>query len=645
MSLIESRLLNNWRFWRALTLVFCSGIIAIGCGGGGGGGGLPESPIPCSQPSDPCYDPEGSTPEDAVVIVPDGAAFPGKINFGGDVDWFTFRAGHGVTYTLQILGFPFEPGLLPEKDLTAGPETSIVAQIISFDGLNQIANTTSTGGGTTMYDIDPAPREQVEGIFYIGDSRITWTALTTNDMYFKIQHPESITGTGHYVMHLASSQNGLTNTGRMQWASRHFTLYSDDGDLLFDSDANGGVAVTSVNWGLDFPGLNPVWGVGFAIGGSIVFFLDQDGVPEEDPQTIAHHLHWGVPDIRIPQNSANFQACPPDPHCIMFDLGENSLEVPTPEVIRTMTGFEWYMDRHITDDFDVLPYPVVVSMPWGDVYSVFESDVFMSESNVVLRDGSRVPESRQAGGPDFTLFYDSSLKSIQIARRTFNSPFLGGLFWADAEWYEGDILTVYAPRPEPLGPRVVIGPSTIPAPKNPPEFLELLTGDVLPGFRNIIRQLSDDEAEALRDAYYETGIYFEVSRWDTGQPVARADLAPLTPGVRSLEIQDVPFPIIFFPRASDGPLRKGSINFASDYAEGGQITVVSNGKILGVLSDFLDEGLEPPECGETQAGQSLTAEYWPHSYPYKAVAEDGTEWKGHFEIRGGACETLVLSVE
>lgn len=96
--------------------------------------------------------------------------------------------------------------------------------------------------------------------------------------------------------------------------------------------------------------------------------------------------------------------------------------------------------------------------------------------------------------------------------------------------------------------------------------------------------------------------------------------------------------------SDDGPLRKGTINFASDYSDGGQITVYSNGKMLGVLNDFLKAGQEA-ECGETHTGLSLAAEYWPHRYPYVAVAEDGTEWKGHFEIQSGGCETLVLSVE
>ncbi|MCH8204889.1 MAG: hypothetical protein IID09_06965 [Candidatus Hydrogenedentes bacterium] len=297
----------------------------------------------------------------------------------------------------------------------------------------------------------------------------------------------------------------------------------------------------------------------------------------------------------------------------------------------------------MTDDFDLLPTPAVVSIPWGDVYGLFESDLPMSESNVMPRNRSLF-EAQRSHIPDFTLFYDSSLRVLQIARRTFDPVFAGGLVPADAESFAGEVLTVYARGSGGFDP--VVGASIIPDPKDPPDFLDLLFGEVEPGFRNVIKQLSRTEAEDLRDAYYSTGIYFEVTDRSTGQPIARADVAPLTPGLRSLEIQDVPFPTIFFPsRSSDGPLRKGTINFASDYAEGGQITVVSNGQVLGVLNDFLEEGQTAPECGETHTSQTLAAEYWPHRYPYKAVAEDGTVWEGHFEIRSGACETLVLSAD
>jgi len=631
MSFFESRVLNNWRFLRALVLVFCSGLFATGCGGGGGGG----------RGTEPAFDPEGDTPGNAVVVVPDGGSFAGAIDFGGDDDWFTFRAGQGITYTLQIVGFPPDPSLLPELDLTDRFGTTLAAQIVSFNGVDQIANTTGTDGGEP-YDIDPAPQTPIAEIVFLGDSRIIWAAPTTNDFFIKIEHIDELVGTGHYVLNLSSSQRGLTNTGRVQSAEQFIEIRDDDDECFILEDFVAGF-IGGLSWDFSLGGV----GLVFSRDTDSVFFKDCDGVFDDDPQTKAFHLHWGIPDIRNPLNSAqNFQPCPPDdPHCFMLDLGDDpSVRVELPdEVIRTMAGFDWYFDAHFTDDFDTWPFPVAVSMPWGDLYSLFESEMPMSESSV-SRDGS-LSEAQRSHIPDFTLFYDSSLKALQIARRTYNSPFLGGLFAADAESFAGDILTVYAPGLGGLAPEVIVAPSVIPNPKDPPDFLDLTSGAVEPGFRNVIRQLSDAEAEDLRDAYYETGIYFEVTDAISGQPISRADVRPLTPGVRSLEIQDVPFPEIFIPTRSSGePLRKGTINFASDYTGGGQITVISNGQVLGVLNDFLEEG-QTPECGETHTGQSLAAEYWPNSYPYKAVAEDGTEWQGHFEILGGACETLVLSVE
>ena len=106
-----------------------------------------------------------------------------------------------------------------------------------------------------------------EGFVTLGDSRIVWVAPTTNDYFIRIKHEQVLTGRGHYVFHLASSQLGTTDTGRLQTGRRDLTLFNG-GELVFDGTVEGGIGI--FNW--DYPNNNA--GIGYFV--STVFFLDNE---------------------------------------------------------------------------------------------------------------------------------------------------------------------------------------------------------------------------------------------------------------------------------------------------------------------------------------------------------------------------------
>ncbi len=286
------------------------------------------------------------------------------------------------------------------------------------------------------------------------------------------------------------------------------------------------------------------------------------------------------------------------------------------------------------------------------MYSFFETALDARESNVILRDGTRLVDvdGNRGVGPGFNLFYDTALKTFQVSRRVYfpgdvrsGDPFEfdpfdipGEILLADSEPFTNDRIRVHSGGVGEVGP-VLIDLGFIPLPRHPPTTLSNNQGFTVPespGFRNVIKQLSNAEAELLRAAFYGDGFYVEITDNSNGQPLARAE------GFLEIALFDAA------RRAANGePLTKGTINFASEYGDGGEVTVISNGKIIGVLNEFIEMGGDPPDCGIVPTGQSVSAEYWPSEYYDRAFAEDGTEWEGHFQVISDSCATIVLAVE
>jgi len=326
------------------------------------------------------------------------------------------------------------------------------------------------------------------------------------------------------------------------------------------------------------------------------------------------------------------------------------------ELLRTILGFRWFMDVHFTDDLELVPRPVATSRPEWDSYSFFEAALNVLESNIIRQDGTRLVDPQVAAtrgfDPGFTLFYDSALKTFQVARQVFFAgdvsfgfnPFEfepgfdlpAAILPADSEPFVRDRILVHAGGVGQVGP-VLIDLGVMPAPSPPPTTFPGFPGSTrieLVGFRNVIKQLTDAEAELLRDAFYGNGFYVEVTDDVTGQQLARAE------GFLEISLFDAAR-----TSASNEPFMKGAINFACEYAAGGGVTVISNGKIIGVLDEFIAIGGDPPGCGLTPSAGAVGAAYWPGEYYYRAFADDGTEWEGHFEIGSDTCETIVLSMD
>src|SRR5690606_32041058 len=103
----------------------------------------------------------------------------------------------------------------------------------------------------------------------------------------------------------------------------------------------------------------------------------------------------------------------------------------------------------------------------------------------------------------------------------------GFLVDPDYAAFVGDRVRVREGQPGENGP-VLIDLGTLPA-IVPPPTIEFPNPTFLkieePGFRAPIRQLSDEEAEELRDAFYDEnrGFYIEVTDAQTQQRIARAE--------------------------------------------------------------------------------------------------------------------------
>lgn len=317
-----------------------------------------------------------------------------------------------------------------------------------------------------------------------------------------------------------------------------------------------------------------------------------------------------------------------------------------------LMGWDWFGDIHYTDDFDVDPTPVATTAASGGAYNVFESDLIMSPFSVV-------PPPLFPRTP-FTLHFDTALQTFQIAYQQYfqlhtdfySDPFFGTplgqtipqpLSPTRADQYAGGVIDIHRGGPGVNGP-VVLDLGRVPRSLKPQAYhspfswfvinqfgnLEI-TVPLPPGERHVVKILSDSEMALLRNAYYfGNGIYVDVHTEDNPLGAARAD--------------------IFFDMAVDGNMlfnksgadSQGTVTFVSTYADGGDITVVTNGEIRGTIDRASSGALE---CGGGEAGEAVSVSLMPETYYYSATAEDGTEWDGLVTVGEDSCKTITLSVE
>jgi len=350
-------------------------------------------------------------------------------------------------------------------------------------------------------------------------------------------------------------------------------------------------------------------------------------------------------------------------------------------VLRLISGFDWYLDIHVTTDFNVDPGPHATSRPLSDVYSTFEEPTLATFNNVVARDGAALPEPPRGVAGGIEIFFDTSLKLFQVARQSYfaGAPFFDGdkdplndpidrdpsdeippphplllddpfdipAFVRDPydPSFIGDRIRAHRGGPGENGP-VVVDLGTIP-PFMPPPTASLsnpgVTIEEQPGFRNPILQLSDEQAVALREAHYDTGVYLEITDSVSGAPIARAD--DVLRGLSFFDSTELSGPI--------NPLRadeetyllsgrgEGIATFATRFDDAGTIEVIVNGERIGVLSDAIGAD-DLPACGLVGDRSTVATALPPGRYYWHAYGEDGTKWDGYVNVSDGGCETIIF---
>ncbi len=679
---------------RLAAVALAGGLLAAGCraGGGGGGGGGDATGIAAT-------DDHGDLFLEATLITPsgksDGANVRGQINYPGDLDWFKFRGIQGVGYTLQVTGFPPDPDVRPDLDLTGDGTRLLVPAILDVRGLEQLVNTAGEQDGDPS-DVLLAGTEGTEGFVQIGDSRFMWVCPTTNAEYvFVIGHERRQTGIGAYEVRVASSQLMTVDSSDTIFQSgARFVFIADQSGVWFSDFMWGGLQYTYLEYeeAIDVT----TNGFGFLIS-DLVFRPDND-----TPEPVAVHAHYGFPNNFVQAESTGTFVNDHERFAeVQFDFGrarspgdvvaatgsgklpdgtefrfpvearivENAESTPagwyTVEakvnfdeiccggsggfdfdagVVRAFTGFDWYMDLHPQPDVEeVDPVPLASSRPLGDIYQVFETHFEMSQGNVVRADGSRLPESER-GGPSFVIYYDAALKLFQVATQEYqyspHYPYPGFFIDPDYSSFVGDRVRVHAKGPGEVGP-VIIELGTLPEIAPPPtarapDFRETVAEE--PGFRAPIRQLTDSEALALREAFYDTGFYVEVTDRFTGEPLRRAE------GLLEISFFDELEPCSFPPCSGLGPMeksQKGTATFASALAGEGPVELYVNGELIGSLSETVSAG-DLPGCGVEGDNRTVATEIWPETYYWHAHGKNGKTWDGHVTVTGGACNLVVI---
>ncbi len=687
---------------RLAAVALAGGLLAAGCraGGGGGGGGGDATGISAT-------DEHGGSFLEATLITPggksDGANVRGQINYPGDLDWFKFRGIQGVGYTLQVTGFPPDPDVRPDLDLTGGGTRHLVPVILDVRGREQLVNTSGTQGGDPS-DVLLAGTGEAEDFVQIGDSRFMWVCPTTNAEYvFIIGHERQQTGIGAYEVRVASSQ--------LMTVDSSDTIFQSGARFVFIADPSG-VWFSDFMWGgLQYTFLEYEEAIDTTENGFQFLISDLVFRPDSNrSELVVVHAHYGLPNNfvqaastgtlvnnhdRFAQAQFNFGRARspgdvvaatgsgklPDGTEFRFPVEarivENAESTPAgwytveakvdfeeiatergicclgsngfdfdPGVVRAITGFDWYMDLHPQPDVEVIdPVPLASSRPLGDIYQIFESHLLASSDNVVREDGSRLPESER-GGPSFVIYYDAALKLFQVATQEYqyslNYPYPGVFIDPDYSSFVGDLVDVYRGGPGEVGPALFDDPlGTLPEIAPPPtarapNFTQTVAEE--PGFRAPIRQLTDSEALTLREAFYDTGFYVEVTDRFTGEPLRRAE------GLLEISFFDELEPCSFPPCSGLGPMeksQKGTATFASALAGEGPVDVYVNGELIGSLSETVSAG-DLPGCGVEGDNRTVATEIWPETYYWHAHGKNGKTWDGHVTVTGGACNLVVI---
>ncbi len=670
MHLLYNALKNS--ILRSVALLLCAALIAPACGGGGGGSGAagPQtedgpSPIPEEDDNPDSIFPGPGQPALKVVGVGKGSV-TGFINTPGDVDYFRMNLVGGVTYGLQGPSFF-------ESTFSNSPG-SLLFDFFDSTGATPITTTQDSGWPAGINDDT-------------GNLRFLWLTPYTGTYYLTVRD-SFISTTRDYSFRLTSSQiaAGTAREGVVSNLRSFQFLFdaSGDGFVRFRgptpqnriegqplSFLTGTMTPLGVALNIDIGG-NVVASVSSpsAVVPDDIFFLDDDGVPNTAPETGAFHLHYGIPseDMADGQDDTfwNFDPTSPifpftgpnfnanlnqksgnqvDPHPIAADWTIFTVDLITEDVVHLLAGQNWYMDAHFHTQYDLIDplggpggsLPIVSSRPQGG-FSFFDS-------RLVLNGFETVPPT---GSTNTLEVYYSDESQVFYIQYGVNSPLVGSA------------IHIHAGAPGQVNSNVLIDLGTVPFPTTrpayEPEQVPLGPNNssrFIPGVENIIKKISNAEANALNEATFSAGWYLDVhtTPFFIEFPEIRSD-AILN---ANLEVVSSRITSTFTVSGQDdganpGVVRSlagptGQVSFVGDELAYGPVIVYLDGAPIGQLDIALAS--DDLACGVDSPGQSIVVTAQPGTYKYHGSAENGIYWEGEITIEedGGGCVTIVLTEE
>ena len=412
----------------------------------------------------------GDSPFTAIPIFPDNGAIVGAIDFSadlahpiGDVDWYRFQATAGVTYVLQFQGFP-----VPSPD--ASDPDFLVITVLGSDASTQVQLSNDA-----LLSLE---------IFDLSEFRIMFTGQSNGPHYIRVAHARPEVGTGNYVFNLASSQIADGSAPLIR-NTKNFTVFNEDGVLVLPTqDVTGEMEIIN---------FNPVTQtVRLRFDTDAVFFVDADGVPEEDPESPELHFHLGVPDNFDISDRNGTPGEPPHPTVLVIPgfgpgRGIDIIQLVPFDLFHILIGHAWYTDVHFTSDLELVPRPVLSSRANGTL-TFFQSELPMSGAKVV-------PPVNTVNA--LTLLYNSAFQTFMIDYEETGGASPNAPFPADS--LVGGAMHVHLTNGQ-----ILIDLGVLPPALPLPQF------ETVPWIKNVVRVLTDEEVWRLRNATYSGGWYVDL---------------------------------------------------------------------------------------------------------------------------------------
>lgn len=553
---------------KSMAFSLCAVLVAAGCSGGGSSGsGTPRSNENLNVGGP---DTIGNTLDQARSVRVGDGIVESFINTPGDIDYFTFDLHGGNLYGIQFAGLHSSnvEGNLGRVEYSIqyfapGSEPG------NFDTFPSIGTLAFPSGVDT--DEDTANLADIFVPPYSGRYYLRFSGERANDV-------------GQYRFRIASSRLGEsiprgdarlsddpTSLGFTRNRRSYVQIFDpDDGFELFEGPATSFTdsSSTYLEGELAVPWI-AVYGVRLNVGEPAffdtevetldtipytypeVFFKDQEGVTNDDPETNSVHIHFGIPsgdlndDIddtawfgESPGNtfqnfrpSINLQDSTDDHPTIVAIDGESEATFDL-TLLHLIASQDWFMDVHFTTNYAAYPFPIVTSHPQGGI-RFFDSAFVLNGFETVPATGST---------RELEVVYNDSFQVFYIP------------YDVDSE-LAGSPIHVHQGAPGEEGP-ILINLGTVPELTKRPFLESALLGsqDFVPGVENIIKRLTDAEAKLIRDAAFSTGWYLDVHTepFFVVKPEIRADARFET----NLEIATS---TVSFPDALQGSGRQGLV--------------------------------------------------------------------------------------